>query len=130
MKTNEFYKLNDNFDLEEYGVILKKETILSIKEIFNDDNTEKPTILVLNANSIPGDFLIKADYFTNSLHQNIMEKSSAKYSVGDCVNTSSGKVGVVKKVIFIDFTEKYYYNVKLNGSGKEYGYKEEQLEGC
>lgn len=128
MKTNEFYKLNDNLDLEGYGVILKKDSVVSIKDIFNDDISEKPTILAVNALNIPGDFLMNAEYFQDSIAQNILEKSNPKFSVGDCVRTSSGKKGNVTKVISLDFAG-FFYNVKLN-SEEEYGYAEDVLQHC
>ncbi|PVV50405.1 hypothetical protein [Chryseobacterium sp. HMWF035] len=110
MKTKDSYKLNENFDLKGYNIILKKNSMVSIKEIFND-TIEKPTILALNVNNIPGEFHVGVEDFQNAINTKMIEENTSRFNEGDCVVYKNRNYEIETK-IYHDFIKEWLYKLQ------------------
>jgi hypothetical protein len=129
MERNTVYKLNKNLDLKNENFLVKKGTLVSISEKFNEIDNGKPTVVSLKFENIIGEYQFDEKELEELLEKNVFKSVVTKFKVNDSVKTVDfgNNCGVIVE-IKPDAIMGYRYIVVF--SGKRYIYFEKQLSKC
>lgn len=117
MERNTVYKLNKNLDLKNENFLVKKGTIVTILEKFNEIDNDKPTVVSLKFENIIGKYQFDEKELKAFYDKNFFKIYSVPlYSKNDCVKDITGKKGIVDVEPEFDIaTKEWEYKVNYNG---------------
>lgn len=129
MKTNNIYKLTKNLDLKNENFLVKKGTVVTVLEKFNEIDKNKPTVISLKFENIIGEYQFDESEIETHIKNNVFKTLITKFKVNDKVKTSDfgDECGTIVE-IKPDILAGYRYIVVF--SGKKYIYFESQLSNC
>lgn len=130
MERNTVYKLNKKLELKNENFLVKKGTIATIFEKFNEIDNDKPTVVSLKFENIIGEYQFDEKELEELLEKNVFKSVVTKFKVNDSVKTADfgNECGIIVKITLESGTDKFSYVVVF--SGIRYTISESRLSKC
>lgn len=129
MKNNHF-QLKKDLNLIDENFTIKKGTLVNISNVFDEKDSDLPTIISLKFENISGNYNVKKIEFDKYLKENsLVEIKKSRFQIGNCVMIDGNKRGVVKSFFYDKMLKEYIYGVLLSNN-KSIGVLEESLDSC
>ncbi len=132
MKISNKYILNENLDLKGENFIIKKGTIMTLLNKFDQNDDDKPTSFGLKFENINGVYHANENYLNQLVTNNLITfQEQPRFSIGSCVKrvTNQGISGIVmSSTPDKDLINTWLYGVRF--PNEDVILKENQLREC